>query len=366
MSTCLRIFGAYSVRLSRRHSTLVLICGFALTLTLIFQMYTYRHQTHPHTPRKIGDFDYRPGAFLKGLQPNESVTYCRFQYGFPYNFNWTKIPISHTPELGAGSHFRVIYDVIKGTKYENYSKYDAVTYATQGTPEFLYHIVEIARYWEGPISFAVYVPDFDLDIALQIMSHLCRCYDGMSKVSMHLFYPQRHLPKVRDRSKLEPPTTMTPEPEFVNNTIEYKRMKYKNLTQKTRADYIKWVRENKIKQMSTMFRKPSKFKPARIKFTDCAGPVDFNVPTYRREHKMVYPINVGRNVARNASRTNYFIVSDIEMVPSDGLAPKFLAMLRKLMGDKRRNDGYVFAKTVFVVPLFEVERGEEIPRDKNT
>lgn len=299
--------------------------------------------------------------------PNENRSYCKFNYGLPSTLKWGTFSMYSSPEAGSKGPYRVIYNAIRGTAFANHSKYDAVTYSTQATPEFLYHIIEIARFWDGPISLSVFVPNYDLDIAMQIMMQLCHCYPGMSKVSMHLFYPQKYPPLIMKKDQVvlttEIPTTTAniSSQEIVQRKLDI----FRNLNNKTRAQYIRWARKKKIDIMMKRMPRISS-GPSRLKFIDCSGLELFGITTFRREHNLVYPINVGRNVARNASFTNYFLVSDIEMVPSDGLAPKFLTMVRKLMGGKNRDDGCVFAKTVFVVPLFEVERGEEIPRDKDT
>ncbi|KAG7305034.1 hypothetical protein JYU34_010481 [Plutella xylostella] len=365
MLRCVRICGAYIYRVSRRHSTVLLLASFILIITVILQMYAYRH-ADTHGLSRTGDSEYAPGAFLKGHQP-ENVTYCKFNYGLPDYFRLNQTFISYSPEGGEHSAYRVIYNAIQGTEYANVSKFNAVTYATQATPEFMYHVVEIARFWEGPISLAVFVPDYDMEIALRIMTHLCSCYHGMAKVSMHLFYPIRFPPKMRTREQLMHTTTETPTT-TANISIEeiqqQKLERYRSLDDSSRAEYIQWVRQNKIKRMMTRVHSGTTFGP-ELRFSDCMGPNYLNATSFRKEHSLTYPINVGRNVARNASKTNYFLVSDIELVPSDGLAPKFLAMVRKLMGGRKREEGYIFSRTVFVVPLFEVERGEGIPRDKD-
>ncbi|XP_068623223.1 beta-1,4-glucuronyltransferase 1-like [Battus philenor] len=369
MTRCLRIFGAYTYRLSRRHSTILLIAGIILVLTTIFHLYAYKQKDHHRAALQVGDFEYRPGSFLKNIQPNESVNFCQFQYGLPKMLKWDTLKIYPSPETGTKGPYRVIYNAIKGTAYANNSKYDAVTYATQATPEFIYHVAEIARFWDGPISLSVFVPNYDLDITMQIMTQLCRCYSGMSKVSLHLFYHKHHPPKIRtEKQILASLTTETPTT-TANITIEQilkkKLENYKKLDNKTRPQYIQWVRKNKIERMMKRMSRKNNVVP-NLKFNDCSGLENFDIATFRKENRLIYPINVGRNSARNASNTNYFIVSDIEMVPSDGLAQKFLKMVRKLMGDKKRDEGCIFAKTIFVVPLFEVEKGEEIPRDKKT
>lgn len=371
MTKCVRICSAYSFRLSKRHSTLLLIASFIVTITVILQLYSYRHQGRPHSLPPVGDFDYKPGSFLRGKQPNESNSYCEFNYGLPRALKWATLKLHSTPELGRKSPYSVIYNAVRGRAYMNHSKYDAVTYATQATPDCLYHVVEIARYWDGPISVAVFVPNYDLHITMQLMMQLCHCYPGMSKVSLHLFYPKKYPPLI---IKTQPIITTTrlstttgfPKTTAIINLEELQRKKlenYRNLDNKTRYQYIELARKRKIALMTQkMLRGPS--RPLDLTFEDCSG--SLNVPSFRKEQNILYPINVGRNVARNASTTNYFIVSDIEMVPSEGLAPKFLTMVRKLMGDKKRDEGCVFAKTIFVAPLFETERGEAIPHDKDT
>lgn len=367
MTRCLRIFGAYSFRLTRRHSTLLLIASFIITLTIILQLYAYRNHGQPYQKPRQGDYVYRPGAFLKGKQP-ENVSYCKFNYGLPHTLRWGTFKLYPSPEGGSKSSYRVIYNAIKGIAYTNCTKTQAVTYATQATPEFLYHLVEITRYWEGPISIAVYVPSYDLDLTMQIMTHLCHCYPGMLKVSMHLFYPKRLRPKLRTIEEkmlsMLPTSTTAPSNETLEDLLKKKLENYRKLDYNTRAKYIEWVRKNKVERM--MMKLPLKSIVADLFFRDCSGLDSYNFETYRKRNMLMYPINVGRNVARNASRTNYFLVSDIEMIPSYGLATKFLKMMRKLMGDELRDAGCVFAKTVFVVPLFEVEKGMIIPHDKKT
>ncbi|PZC81011.1 uncharacterized protein LOC110373285 [Helicoverpa armigera] len=369
MSRCLRIFGAYSFRLTRKHSTILLIGFFILTITAVLQMYAYRHHEHPLPQRRVGDFSYSPGAFLRGRQPG-NMSFCMFNYGLPNTLRWRSISVLPSPETGSRSHYGVIYNAITGMAFLNTSKVDAVTYVTQATPEFLYHVVEIAKFWDGPISLATFVPSYDLDIAMQILDHLCHCYPMMAKVSVHLFFPKRLLPKLRTLKERRKFLTTPPPPvQMVNITtkelLRQKLENYRKLNNKTRAEYIQRARKNKIERM--MLKLPdSGFVVPDFRFEDCAGQNIDYTNTYRRSTLMMYPINVGRNVARNASTTNYFLVSDIEMVPSHGLAPKFLKMIRKLMGDEKRDAGCVFAKTVFVVPLFEVERGEKIPHEKVT
>lgn len=56
----------------------------------------------------------------------------------------------------------------------------------------------------------------------------------------------------------------------------------------------------------------------------------FNVSSsqlYKTQKKLLYPVNVGRNVARDAAMTHFLLASDIELYPNPGLVHKFLEMI---------------------------------------
>lgn len=48
---------------------------------------------------------------------------------------------------------------------------------------------------------------------------------------------------------------------------------------------------------------------------------------YKAQKKLLYPVNVGRNVARETAQTNFMLASDIELYPSPNIIEKFLAMI---------------------------------------
>lgn len=49
--------------------------------------------------------------------------------------------------------------------------------------------------------------------------------------------------------------------------------------------------------------------------------------SYRTKNKLLYPINVARNLARNASQTHFVLASDVELYPSLNLANDFIKMI---------------------------------------
>lgn len=80
---------------------------------------------------------------------------------------------------------------------------------------------------------------------------------------------------------------------------------------------------------------------------------------YKTQKKLLYPVNVGRNVARETAQTHYILPSDIELYPSPNLIPKFLAMIAE-------NRGPLLSKhpKVFPIPLFEVSADSRVPESK--
>lgn len=48
---------------------------------------------------------------------------------------------------------------------------------------------------------------------------------------------------------------------------------------------------------------------------------------YKNEKKLLYPVNVGRNIARESAPTFYVFASDIELYPNPNLPEKFLEMI---------------------------------------
>lgn len=169
----------------------------------------------------------------------------------------------------------------------------SVTYSTHATVEFLDYISEIARSWDGPVSLAIFVPDSDAVPVISTLNVLCYCQPDMGKVSVHFVFPAE-LPPRLDSGVAKP-----------NN---------------------------------------------------CSG-VASNSSSVREAEGLIYPVNVCRNVAREAAVTRFVLVADVQLIPSKGLAFKFLEMVASIDLNRRPSK-------VFVLPLFEVEEGENIPANK--
>ena len=97
---------------------------------------------------------------------------------------------------------------------------------------------------------------------------------------------------------------------------------------------------------------------------NCSLPAPWiNIPVskmYKSEKKLLYPVNVGRNIARESAPTHYVLASDIELYPSPNLPAKFLEMIRK-------RDQPALLKPnpkVFVLSIFEVAEETQPPVNK--
>lgn len=131
----------------------------------------------------------------------------------------------------------------------------------------------------------------------------------------------------------------------------------------------KWIAYNKLVKIYTSFKAyfifqiPSGSKVAVGK-ANCNKPapwVNASVARmYKTQHKLLYPVNVGRNVARESAPTHYVLASDIELYPSPGLTTHFLEMIR-------RGDDKAFKSSnprVFVLSIFEVTEKSQPPANK--
>lgn len=176
----------------------------------------------------------------------------------------------------------------------NTSGVGPVTLCTQGTVEFLKHLVVLCHRWYNPISVAVYSPLEDYE-DVQIMVHLLRQCDSCVRhwVNWHFFFPRNtDIPRIN-----EPQLT-----------------------------------------------------------TDCTSITNTSAPKKRRSQG-TYPINVGRNLARQLSSTPYVFSIDIELYPSLNIPAKFERMLQ--------SERPTHVKRVWVVPVFEVHSKVRAPMIKS-
>lgn len=117
---------------------------------------------------------------------------------------------------------------------------------------------------------AAFVPDADAETVGKQLLHLCYCLEDMSRVSVHFVFPANETPY-----------------------------------------YLPML--------------PSASEP-----TDCDIAYIFKEISYRHLNHLAYPVNVCRNVAKNAVTTRYVLVSDVQLIPSEKLASRFLKMVSNI------------------------------------
>lgn len=83
---------------------------------------------------------------------------------------------------------------------------------------------------------------------------------------------------------------------------------------------------------------------------------------YKVEKNLTYPINVGRNIARDAALTHYVFVSDIELYPSLNVPKKFLEMIAKNPSALQTLNPT--GRVVFPLSIFEIDARYEVPWNK--
>jgi N-acetyllactosaminide beta-1,3-N-acetylglucosaminyltransferase len=253
--------------------------------------------------------DFIPGLYLSGRPVGSSN--CNYSFWSQDNDDpWTMLNYSNDqvqPSLELGKS-SPFKVVYNILNSSNNSKDNIITYCTHATPELLYHISELLRHWDGSVSITVYAPGEDAHLAVKLIDRLCKCIPDMHRVSLHITFPS-DLPPKRDTANIILPN-------------------------------------------------------------DCSPP-DKPFQTVRHAKGMTYPVNVARNSAREAAKTQFVLVSDIELQPNAGLAAQFADLMRRLRErrlslQRQHPDSQTWTGDgfVYVVPVFEIDAASQVPSTK--
>ncbi|XP_076631121.1 beta-1,4-glucuronyltransferase 1 [Colletes latitarsis] len=185
--------------------------------------------------------------------------------------------------------------------------WESVTYTTHADYTFLDNLEPLLERWRAPISIAMHAPGTDFPATLDAIKYSRNCGSPLVSqlVTFHVFFSSKHVPKV-----------VPPSEKVMSGTY--------NCT---------------------------------------LGPPWINVTLskmYKNEKKLLYPVNVGRNIARESAPTFYVFASDIELYPSPNLPAKFLDMIRR----KDQPALYKPNPKVFVLSIFEVDEKNQPPNNK--
>lgn len=161
--------------------------------------------------------------------------------------------------------------------------------------------------WQGPISLALHAPGTDLTPTLDTIRYLHECTSApvSEYVTFHVYFPSKHVPK-------------------------------------------------QVPHLDKIFSE----------HFNCSKPPPWTaIPAntiYKAQKKLLYPVNVGRNIARESAVTHYILPSDIELYPSPGVIPDFLEMIRRQDPPLLRQ-----RPKVFPLSIFELESNMSLPVNKS-
>lgn len=231
-----------------------------------------------------------------------------------------------------GDHW-VLMDYVRPAK--RFSCAESVTYTTHGDFTFLDNLPPLLERWRGPVSLALFAPGEDFAFTLSAISYARSCLSPLVRelVTFHLYFGVKDIP------------SKVPRPEGENFPPEY----------------------------------------------DCAGrppPPPWGNGTaaytsYKSRKNLLYPVNVGRNIARESTTTHYVLPSDIELYPSPGLIGDFLDFMKRekeaefaiinssqssTPDNTNRTPSSLRVKTtvnrVYVLPIFEIASNMSQPVTK--
>ncbi|EEZ97317.1 N-acetyllactosaminide beta-1,3-N-acetylglucosaminyltransferase-like Protein [Tribolium castaneum] len=208
------------------------------------------------------------------------------------------------PRVQQRGDYWVLYNYVMAEK--KFKCQESVTYTTHADYSFMDNLLPLLDRWRGPVSLALHAPGTDFKNTLESIAYLRDCTEGLVRelVTFHVYFSTKHVPK-------------------------------------------------EVPRHNHVF----------TELYNCSLPPPFlNVSSsqmYKNQKKLLYPVNVGRNVARETAQTHYILPSDIELYPSPNIIPQFLAMIAE-------NRGPLLSKNpkVFPLHLFEVSANQQVPESK--
>ncbi|GAB0089477.1 ATP-binding cassette sub-family G member 1 [Sergentomyia squamirostris] len=189
----------------------------------------------------------------------------------------------------------------------NIKCYESITYTTHGDFTFLDNVIPLVARWRAPIGMSLYAPGTDFKTTLDSIRYLRECSGDDADlvkqyVTFHIYFHADHIP-------VSIPSSYSVLNEFYQcpETPPYKSVLRKDM--------------------------------------------------FKNQKNLTYPINVGRNIARDAAITHFIFPCDIELYPSLHVVLKFLEMIA-------RNDSPLLNKKPRVLPAFEIKGNTMVPDNK--
>ncbi|XP_034100423.2 beta-1,4-glucuronyltransferase 1 [Drosophila albomicans] len=212
----------------------------------------------------------------------------------------------------------VIKNLVIGRESQRMGCAESITYTTNGDFTFFDNLETVAQRWLGPISFAIHSPGYDLNSTLDAIQYVRNCLPGSQLisdyVSFHVFFAHAHMPEY----------------------VPYDE-----------SETLNWP-YNCVAEDGDLLMPPYYQNRSQM---------------YKVQANMTYPINVGRNIARQAANTHFIFACDIELYPSLGFVDQFLNMVYHNNSVLQLNPK--LPPRVYPLPVFEIHEDVMVPNDKN-
>ncbi|XP_059622670.1 beta-1,4-glucuronyltransferase 1-like isoform X2 [Phlebotomus argentipes] len=213
--------------------------------------------------------------------------------------------LSRTYQRG---NYWVLENYVRAT-HGNIDCYESITYTTHGDFTFLDNAIPLVKRWRAPVGMSLFAPGTDFQPTIDSIRYLRDCTGDDGELlkrfmTFHIFFHVDHIP-------ISVP----------------------------RAEDL----------LAAPFKCPEVAPFESFKHEDM----------FKTLKQLTYPINVGRNVARDAAITHFVFPSDIELYPSLEVVPKFLEMIARNEGPLRNKK-----PRVFPLPVFEVKATARVPDNK--
>lgn len=169
--------------------------------------------------------------------------------------------------------FWILKNYIKAA--HNLKCHEAITLTTHSDVSFLYpNLVPLIERWQNPVSVAIWAPGEMFEVTIASILFLRNCHPQHSLVkqfaTFHVFFDAEFMPKSISQD----------------------------------------------------------FRHLEANFTCPASEPSSGKNFGKVTNSLLYPVNVGRNIARDAATTHFVLASDIELYPSLGLVNSFFEMIK--------------------------------------
>ncbi|KAH8255782.1 hypothetical protein KR038_010422 [Drosophila bunnanda] len=214
--------------------------------------------------------------------------------------------------------FWLLQNLVIGRKSRQLGCTESITYTTNGDYTFFDNLETVVERWGGPISFAIHAPGYDLNVTLDAIQYVRNCLPGSEAisdwVSFHVYFSNQHMPEDVPYDEDE----VLGRPYFC-----------------TLAD--------------------GSLVPPPYTLIDRSD-------SYKVKANLTYPINVGRNIARQAVNTHFIFACDIELYPSLGFVDQFLDMVAQNHSVLALDPSQ--PRRVYPLAVFEIEAEAQLPGNK--